>query len=59
MFENLGDLLLPEPVVNDILNAWWAIRQGTHNVYALAETLDKHSIKGQDRSRIYKRLGVV
>lgn len=59
MYENLGSLLLPDAAVTDILNAWWANKQGTHNEYALASMLDKHSIKGHDRTKIYQRLGVV
>jgi len=47
------------PLVQDILDAWWAFHTGTHNEYALAAALDKHGIKGQDRSRVYQTLGVV
>jgi hypothetical protein len=47
------------PLVQDILDAWWAFHTGTHNEYALAAALDKHNIKGQDRSRVYQTLGVV
>lgn len=48
-----------DPIAQDILNAWWALKQGTHGVFALAGALDKHGVKGQDRSRIYSILGVV
>jgi hypothetical protein len=48
-----------DPAAQDILDAWWAREQGTHNEYALAAALDKHSIKGQDRGKVYRCLGVV
>jgi len=48
-----------DPMLQDILDAWWAYRKGTHNEYALAAALDKHGLKGQDRVRVYQTLGVV
>lgn len=47
--------LNPDPIID----AWWAYRQGTHNEYALTAALDNQGIKGQDRSKIYRCLGVV
>jgi hypothetical protein len=48
-----------EPLIQDILDAWWAHKQGTHDIYAMTDVLDKHNVKGHDRSKIYSTLGVV
>jgi|GEM_PF-4470708 len=50
---------IADPMLQDILDAWWAIKCGTHNVFVLASTLDKYGLKGHDRSSLYQTLGVV
>ncbi len=59
MFNRLGQHGFTSPMVDDVLNAWWAMKNGSRSVYALAEALDKHNVKGKARTEIYNVLEVV
>ncbi len=50
---------LDEESIAAIINAWTGYRTGRFDQYALADTLNRLSIMGVERSKVYETLGVV